>query len=170
MVVCLLCDSACVHVGVGRVATATGADVRKGGGGWHSGKGWEVRMDVPNQHVLERTSVIVSRDAVQLRFTVGLPARGRSVCGQWAASILTDVVPTLVRSSALHAALDGKALQAQVWSVEDQDSLRRQVVAAGLVAFIGNGSLLPRLSGADERVRPCCGASAMPVGPVLAAN
>ena len=38
--------------------------------------------------VLERTSVIFNPDYVEARFTVGLPAQGRTVMGQWAAQIL----------------------------------------------------------------------------------
>lgn len=43
-------------------------------------------VDVPGQNVLERTSVQVQADgSVEARFTVALPARGRSVLGQCAA-------------------------------------------------------------------------------------
>lgn len=37
--------------------------------------------------------------------------------------------------------------------VEDQDALRTMLSKAGLVAFVGNGSILPRASGADDKVR-----------------
>ncbi len=48
----------------------------------------------PGQHVLERSAVIISDDgAVEARFTVGLPAQGRSIMGQWAAQILADNMP-----------------------------------------------------------------------------
>jgi hypothetical protein len=43
------------------------------------------------QHVLERTAVLVSAaGAVEGRFTVGLPAQGRSIMGRWAAQIITQ--------------------------------------------------------------------------------
>lgn len=43
------------------------------------------------QHVLERTGVIVSAAGdVEGRFTVGLPAQGRSIMGPWAAEIITQ--------------------------------------------------------------------------------
>lgn len=43
------------------------------------------------QHVLERTAVLVSAGGdVEARFTVGLPAQGRSIMGPWAAQILTQ--------------------------------------------------------------------------------
>jgi hypothetical protein len=46
------------------------------------------------QLVLERTSVLLAPDGrLEARFTVGLPARGRSIMGEWAAQILTDHLP-----------------------------------------------------------------------------
>lgn len=46
------------------------------------------------QHVLERTAVLVSAAGdVEGRFTVGLPAQGRSIMGPWAAQILTQHLP-----------------------------------------------------------------------------
>lgn len=45
------------------------------------------------QHVLERTAVLISAGGdVEARFTVGLPAQGRSIMGPWAAQILTQHV------------------------------------------------------------------------------
>jgi hypothetical protein len=43
--------------------------------------------------VLERTSVLVTADTVEARFTVALPAQGRSVLGTWAAQVLTSRPP-----------------------------------------------------------------------------
>jgi hypothetical protein len=43
------------------------------------------------QHVLERTAVLVSPAGdVEARFTVGLPAQGRSIMGPWCGQILTQ--------------------------------------------------------------------------------
>lgn len=41
--------------------------------------------------MLERTAVLVSGSGgVEGRFTVGLPAQGRSIMGRWAAQIITQ--------------------------------------------------------------------------------
>ena len=51
-------------------------------------------VDAPGQHVLERTSVLVdSLGGVEARFTVALPARGRTVLGQSAAAVLVQNLP-----------------------------------------------------------------------------
>ena len=43
------------------------------------------------------------------------------------------------------------ALQKHIQSVEDQEYLRHQLSAANLVAFVRDGAVLPRVSGADDR-------------------
>ena len=42
----------------------------EGGGGWHGSKGGDIRIDKPSQHVLERSSVVVTRDFTELRLQV----------------------------------------------------------------------------------------------------
>ena len=43
------------------VAAGQGMDQHTGGGGWHGAKGGELLIDCPGQHVLERSSVLVSK-------------------------------------------------------------------------------------------------------------
>ncbi|EFN55713.1 hypothetical protein CHLNCDRAFT_7254, partial [Chlorella variabilis] len=107
------------------------------------------------QHVLERTSVLIHADgSVEARFTVALPARGRTVLGQWASSILLQNLPLYVHSGLLYAQQDRRALQAHVECVEDTQALRDQLPALGLVAFVGDGAILPRKSGACDEPMP----------------
>lgn len=71
--------------------------MRAQAGGWSGEKGGEMTVDAPGQHVLERSSVILAPDgAVEARFTVALPARGRSVLGTWASAILVINLPKCV--------------------------------------------------------------------------
>lgn len=132
-------------------AERMGVDNRVESGGWGGAKGGEMRMDRPGQHVLERTSVLLEGDQLEARFNVALPARGRTVMGAWAAEVLTDSLPRLVRASLLFRSIDGDALRAHVLSVEDQEAAREQLAEAGLVAFVRNGAVLPRASGVDDR-------------------
>ncbi|CAN0599522.1 unnamed protein product, partial [Laminaria digitata] len=61
-------------------AQQAGADQRTQGGGWSGAKGGEITIDQPGQHVLERSSVVVSGGggdgSVEARFTVAMPAKG----------------------------------------------------------------------------------------------
>lgn len=114
----------------------------------HSG---QISIDEPGQEVLARTSVVFTRDDVEARFQVGLPAQGRRVSGRDCADMLLDELPRIVRASLLYAALDPAAVQRHVETVEDAHALRAQLPARGLVAFVADGASLPRRSGVDQR-------------------
>ena len=120
-----------------------------------SGRSGEIAMADPGQVVLLNTAVIVSADgSVEARFTMGLPAAGRRVLGRRAERLLLETLPALVESSLVrgpHAPAD-IALHTEV--NEDADFLRSQLRARRLVAFIADGSLLPRRSGVDNRPLP----------------
>jgi predicted ABC-class ATPase len=116
-----------------------------------TGKSGMVGIDRCGQEILERTSMRVTPEAVQARFVVGLPARGRSVQGRKAASILCGELPEIVRASLLYENLDGQALWRHICACEDQDVLRRALRERNLVAFVGNGAVLPRESGISDR-------------------
>lgn len=53
--------------------------------------------------VIERSSVNVTSEYVDVRFTVGLPARGRSVLGEWAYSMLVKNLPNYVREGMVYS-------------------------------------------------------------------
>jgi predicted ABC-class ATPase len=65
--------------------------------------------------------------------------------------MLLDELPKVVDAALYHSNLDAKRVRQHVESVEDQDALRHWLSDAGLVAFIADGSLLPRASGVDDR-------------------
>ena len=120
--------------------------IRRGEG---SGRSGAVVMDEPAQEILERTSVFVDEWEVEGRFLVGLPAQGRRILGREAARILVDELPVAVRAAFVFDNLDEADLRRHVFANEDQDALRAQLADSGLVAFVANGSLLPRRSGID---------------------
>lgn len=143
-------DVACddfVHRAVGRA-------LRGWRGGRGSGKSGRVDIAPLGQEVLERTAVRVGAGEVLLRVTVGLPAQGRRILGYEAARLLCETLPDAVRE--VFAGLDLEALAAHRRAVEDQAALRTGLAGAGLVAFVADGSVLPRRSGVDER--PLAGA------------
>ena len=145
-------------------AKRAGVDQRASeGGGWHGPKGGELLVDLPSQHVLERSSVVVtgtsgapsaSGGALEARFTVALPARGRSVLGEWAATLLCTTLPALVNEALLFQSCDPEALWLHLRTCEDQEAARGQLAARGLVAFVADGSILPRASGASDLPMP----------------
>ena len=126
-----------------------------------TGRSGLFEIDRGNQEVLEANSVVIHRGYLEARFTVGLPAAGRSIRGRQAAEMLLSELPRIVQRSLFYARLPGEPLRRQIQVVEDQDALRNQLEERGLVAFVANGSSLPRRSGVDDR--PLVSTPARPV-------
>lgn len=131
-----------------RFAEAIRSIVKGDRGTGHSGR---VYIDVGGQEVLERTACRLDDQHLEIRISLGLPAAGRTVLGREAAAMLFDEIPRLVESSAFYRALDREALQRHVAVVEDQEAIRQQLPTLGLLAFIADGSVLPRASGVSDR-------------------
>ncbi|CAK1367414.1 uncharacterized protein RHO25_012084 [Cercospora beticola] len=136
-------------------------NVKGSGGGWSGPKGGAFSICMPGQEILPRTSAIINgNESIELRFTVSLPAAGRTILGQQAWQILGVNLVDVVKQSLLLASLDAKKLAQHILSAEVQQSLRLQLRDRGLVSFIANGAILPRSSGAAQT--PMKGASVVP--------
>jgi len=129
-----------------------GLDQSSGGGGWHGSKGGDIRIDPPSQHVLDRSSMVVNKEWVEARLSVSLPAQGRSIEGAKAARLICQELMEVVRVGLLGSSLDHRDVWRHIQSVEDQASVRKQLGGMELVAFVMNGAMLPRASGADDRI------------------
>jgi predicted ABC-class ATPase len=113
----------------------------------------DLAIDGGRQTVLDRSACLVTSEGVEFRFTVRLPAAGRRILGRQARGLLVDRLPRIVDRSVLPAEIDLEAMERHCRVVEDQVALRSALPEAGLVAFVANGSLLPRRSGVDDRPR-----------------
>ena len=116
-----------------------------------SGGSGRVEIQRPSQKVLPRTSMVVGRDSVEARMAVGLPARGRSVDGRAAVAVLLEELPEVVGRALVPESVELDRARLHVSSVEDANHLRDLLPSLGLVAFVADGSVLPRESGASDR-------------------
>jgi predicted ABC-class ATPase len=116
-----------------------------------SGGSGQIRIDAPGQEVLPRSSVAFTDTHVEARFTVGLPARGRSVLGRQATTLLCEALPSLGERSLRYGALQSAEIERHVHAVEDQHALRQMLREHELIAFVADGALLPRRAGNDDR-------------------
>lgn len=107
-----------------------------------------LQIDAGGQAVLDRSCVLFTEDGIELRLKVALPARGRKILGYQAARALTERLPE-VCDELLDPGEQGSDLLRHCDTVEDQVALRGQLRERGLVAFVGEGSILPRASGVD---------------------
>lgn len=102
---------------------------------------------ISGQTVLDSTSVLFNEDGIELRFRMSMPAEGRDILAKKALNILTFHLPKYIRRATLDRELDKAALLHHCEVVEDQEAMRTQLDDLGLVAFVANGSILPRLAG-----------------------
>lgn len=115
-----------------------------------SGKSGVVHIDSGGQEVLERSCAKIKPEVLELRFSMGLPASGRRIRGLQAKKMLLEQLPILVRESCLYRNLDKNLLKKEVELYQDVNSIRDKLKDLGLVAFVGDGSILPRESGVSE--------------------
>ena len=116
-----------------------------------TGKSGEVSIATSGQEVLLRNATILTGDWIEARLTVGLPADGRTILGREAHEMFFNELPHVVEQGLLYSRQTIQRVEKHVESVEDQSFLRHWLEESGLVAFVGDGSVLPRLSGIDER-------------------
>lgn len=115
------------------------------------GKSGLVAVDVGGQEVLERTAMKVTPEWVEARLSLGLPAQGRTILGRQAEAMLCREVPEIAERALKWRSVDQDRARAFVDCVDNQESIRGQLDDLGLVAFIADGSILPRSSGASDR-------------------
>ena len=116
-----------------------------------SGGSGRIEIQRTSQVVLPRSSVVVKPNFVEARMALGLPARGRTVDARTAQTMLFEELPQVVREALTPAGVDAEAARAHVEVVEDADFLRKKLPTLGLVAFVADGAVLPRESGASDR-------------------
>ncbi len=116
-----------------------------------SGKSGSLSVARCGQEILERSSVVFSEDHLEVRFLVGLPARGRTILGREAAAMLCDALPPIVDRALRAQSLCAEELREHLDAAEDADAIRAQLEPRGLLAFVADGAVLPRRSGIDDR-------------------
>lgn len=116
-----------------------------------SGKSGQILFDRPGQEVLERSAVQVSKKAITVCISVGLPANGRRINGREAEKLFASVLPTLMKKS-IFTITDEEIKQA-VQLADQQTAVREAITQNGWIAFIANGSILPRESGVSQHPR-----------------
>ncbi|KZT22694.1 hypothetical protein NEOLEDRAFT_1119310 [Neolentinus lepideus HHB14362 ss-1] len=117
---------------------------------WHGTKGGDLSIDKPGQQVLERSSITLDQESFNILFTYGFPAQGGTILGDKAAETFRTTIPRLI-SNLLYETQNKEELKAFIESIEDQEYHRQKIKESGLVAFVANGAVLPRASGASDK-------------------
>jgi predicted ABC-class ATPase len=132
-----------------RAFSSAASRIAKGDRG--SGASGLIQIDRCGQEILERSSCRVREEDIEVRFVMGLPAAGRTILGREAEEMFFGELLQIMESSLFYNRLNADRLARHVKTAEDQDRIRDGLRREKMVAFIAEGSLLPRRSGVDER-------------------
>ncbi len=105
-----------------------------------------ISIENPGQEILERSTAFIDQSYVEIRFTLKLPYSGKNVEGNLAEDILFNKLPKIISNSLLFENLDKEALYQHIKTYEDADFLRNELENLRLIAFVAEGSILPRRS------------------------
>lgn len=113
-----------------------------------------ITINQPGQAILERNSVVISEDIIEIRCFLGLPGQGRKIDAATAEKMLLSELPEIVNAAYLKQNVDTDALSSHLAMAEDAEFLRNQLAVLDLVAFIADDSILPRKSGTSDNPLP----------------
>lgn len=118
-----------------------------------SGKSGRITTCRTGQKILERIAVVFSENRLELRFEMGFPARGRTILAKEMEQLLFDILPKLAESSLIYGNWNDSAkekLKCTLELADDQEVIRKELEKRKLVAFVADGSILPRESGVSD--------------------
>ena len=118
-----------------------------------SGKSGTLSVSKPQQEVLERSALCIngSDGSLILRFSAGFPAAGRTTLSMELKKMLMEFVPACVNKALRFQALPKGEAERRIRLADEQKAIREQLKEKGLIAFVADGAILPRLSGVDDR-------------------
>lgn len=110
-----------------------------------------ITIDQPGQAILERNSVIITDEIIEVRCFLGLPADGRNIKSDIAGEMLFSELHEIVSASLLDKNTDHELLINHIEVTEDAEYLRSKLDNLGLIAFVANNAVLPRASGTSDK-------------------
>ncbi len=130
-------------------------ELRKLDAGWMgSGKSGRISCCRPGQTIQERIAVIIYKDRLEVRFELGLPARGRTILAKEMNDLVFQLLPDLLEASFVFRAWsdkDKRRLEEAIRLSDNQTFIREELKRRGLAAFVADGALLPRENGVSDR-------------------
>lgn len=113
-----------------------------------------ITINQPGQTILERNCLVITDDLIEIRCFLGLPADGRKIHSKLAEKMIFKELADIADKSLLKKNICQKALKKHIQVAEDAVCLRNQLDSLGLIAFIADGSSLPRKSGTSDKPMP----------------
>jgi predicted ABC-class ATPase len=127
------------------------ASINKSKGRRGTGNSGIITIAEPGQVILERNSVVVNKEIIEVRFFIGLPADGRKINSQICKVMLLEELPEIIKLALFPENLNISNLEKHIKIAEDAEYLRSRLDSLNLVAFIADNSILPRKSGTSDK-------------------
>lgn len=117
-----------------------------------SGKSGTLSVSACGQEVLSRSALSIDPAAgtMTIRFSAGFPAAGRTTLAMELMAMLMEYVPAAVQHSLFSRSIPAEKVSRWISLADDQKAIREQLAKSGLIAFVADGSILPRKSGVDD--------------------
>ncbi|WP_114351974.1 ABC-ATPase domain-containing protein [Saliterribacillus persicus] len=114
-----------------------------------SGKSGLIMIDKPGQEILDRTAVTMTKDETTICLSLGLPANGRKINGREAEKLFFDTIPSILKASIF--SIKKERYDQAAMLADQHQAIREEMKKQGWIAFVANGSILPRESGISNR-------------------
>lgn len=133
------------------VHAAIKKNVKGSRGTGHSGN---MEIAINGQQILRRNAILIGSNSLEARLLFALPGSGRSILAQEAAVMFFTELPQVVEAGLIWGERSLTKMLGHIEQADDQNALRNQLEQLGAVAFIAEGSLLPRRSGINDQPLP----------------
>ena len=115
-----------------------------------SGKSGSISIYSNKQEILQRSSVEIKGNKLNIKFNIGLPAAGRRVLAREAVNMFFKEIPKIIKNIE-KTNINLCKLEKHIETNEKADMIRGKLKEHNLIAFVANNSILPRKSGVDDR-------------------
>lgn len=118
-----------------------------------SGKSGMIAVSRPGQKILERSACQIDEKSGRIVFCleIGFPANGRTVNARELEKILFSFLPECIKASLYCRSYSPKQVSEVMHLSDDQQVIRQELKKQGLIAFVANGSILPRATGVSDK-------------------
>lgn len=116
-----------------------------------SGKSGLLSISRCTEVVCDKSACRIENGDIKIKMEAGFPANGRTINSYELGKILFDLLPDIVHNALFYENLDKAEIKKRLELIQNQEHIREELVKRGLVAFVADGSILPRESGVSQR-------------------
>ncbi len=113
-----------------------------------AGKSGHILFDAPKQKIIERSAVMIDEEELIVCLSVVLPANGRRIAARDAEALFCSYIPEIIERAILK--LPNNEISSAIKLADQQFTIRQFIKEHDYIAFIANGSILPRESGVSD--------------------